>query len=479
MADVTPVTPRPRRPPVTRRSALGAAGIAGLGGAVGVGFWLRQQASAGITTDRQKVSHLLRRAGFAASAAEVESAIKQGVAATTDSLLHPERVDDGALDAGLATAHLDLTNVVKLRQWWLTRMVQTRRPLLEKTTLFWHGLLTSSYKKQGKSKDLAHVQNEFLRAHALGSLRDLLIGITKDGLMLRWLDGTGSSKAHPNENYARELMELFTMGVGNYTENDVREGARALTGWAVAEDGTVRFNPRAHDDGSKTFLGRSGNLGVEEVVDAILASPATPRHLSTRMWEFFAYPGPSDADLQPLVDAYSRTHGDIRAMLTALLTSPAFFSDKAYRALVKSPTELVVGLDRQLGIGVTRAQADAGEAMGQALFDPSNVAGWPGGAAWLSTGTWMARVRYLLTLASSQSAEVADAVHAAGAATLDDAVGHLVDAMVDGVITGGAHSALLDHAATIGKDLGGGSMSPAALADVAFILAATPEYQLA
>ncbi|MFY9614598.1 MAG: DUF1800 domain-containing protein [Candidatus Dormiibacterota bacterium] len=475
MADVT----TPTGPGIRRRSLLGAAGVASAGGAIGLGFWLRERAASGMTTDRQKATHLLRRAGFAPSPAEVDAAMHAGLSATTDSLLHPERVDDGKVEASLAAAKLDLTNVAQLRQWWLTRMVETRRPLQEKMTLFWHGVLTSSYRKQGQAKDLVHVQNDFLRGHALGNLRDVLIGITKDGMMLRWLDGTGSSKVHPNENYARELMELFTMGVGNYTEADVREGARALTGWAVAQDGSVRFNARAHDDGSKTFLGKTGNLGVDEVIDAIMAQPATPKYIARRMWEFFAYAAPSDGDIQPIVDAYNQTHGDIRAMMGALLASPAFFSDKAYRALVKSPAELVAGLNRQLGLPVSRAQAGAGEGMGQALFDPPSVAGWPGGAAWLSTGSWMARMRYLLTLSGDAQAAMGRAAADAGVKTPEAAVSHMADVMLEGSLTDGARQAIVDHAAAIVKDLGGGPLSPQAVADAVFLLAATPEYQLA
>ncbi|MDP9326025.1 MAG: DUF1800 domain-containing protein, partial [Candidatus Dormibacteraeota bacterium] len=460
MADVTTGA----GPGIRRRSLLGAAGVAGLGGAIGLGFWLRERATGSMTTDRQKATHLLRRAGFAPSPAEVDAAMHAGLAATTDSLLHPQSVDDGKLEASLASTKLDLTNVTQLRQWWLTRMVETRRPLQEKMTLFWHGILTSSYRKQGQARDLVHVQNDLLRANALGNLRDMLIGITKDGMMLRWLDGTGSSKAHPNENYARELMELFTMGAGNYTESDVREGARALTGWAVGQDGSVRFNARALDDGAKTFLGKTGNLGVDEVVDAILAQPATPKYIARRMWEFFAYGGPSDGDIQPIVDAYNQTHGDIRAMMGALLTSPAFFSDKAHRALVKSPAELVAGLNRQLGLPVSRAQAGAGEGMGQALFDPPCVAGWPGGAAWLSTGSWMARVRYLLTVSGDAQAALARAAADAGAKTPEAAVGHLADVMLEGSLTAGARQAVVDHAGAIVKDLGGGPLSPQAVA---------------
>src|ERR1700694_206547 len=261
---------------MSRRQLIGAGGVAGLGGVLGLNYWVRGQQSQGeITDNSQRVGHLLRRVGFGPTSAELAAAARAGVASTTDRLLHPERQDDSALESKLSQAALDLSKVEQLRQWWLMRMAYTQRPLQEKMTLFWHGLLTSSFRKQGRSYNLMLTQNQFLRQHALGNLRDMLIGITKDGMMLKWLDGTANNKVRPNENYARELMELFTMGVGNYTETDVREAARSLTGWAVDAAGTVTFRERAHDSGSKTFLGHTGNLGVEEVVDIILAQPAT------------------------------------------------------------------------------------------------------------------------------------------------------------------------------------------------------------
>ena len=468
--NATSVVPTAAAVRVSRRAAVaGGLGLAGLGSALGLGLLSRRGTAGQIGDQRQQASHLLRRAGFAASIAEVDAALKAGLGPTADTLLHPERVDDSALESRLRADNFDLQKVEQLRRWWLVRMSVSRRPLVEKMTLFWHGILTSSYRKVGKSYTLMSTQNQFLRQHALGNLRDLLVGISKDGAMLKWLDGTGSTKAHPNENYARELMELFTMGVGNYTETDVRELARAMTGWYVDAAGAVSFRERAHDTGSKTFLGHTGNLGVEEAVDLILAHPATPKYLATRMWEFFVYPSPSAADIQPVVAAYHESKYDIRAMMTALLASPRFYSNQAYRGLVKSPVELVAGASRQFGLTLDVNAFSAMDAMGQALFDPPNVAGWAGGENWLSTGAWMARVRWLIALSATPG--LARAMPTA--ARVEDAVATAVGAMVDGNLSSAARAAIIDHLRSAG--------SPASqvAADMFLLVAASPEYQLA
>lgn len=386
------------------------------------------------------------------------SVLHNGLDHTINTLLHPESVLDVQLDATLAAGTFDFTKLPDLRRWWLTRMVLTKRPLLEKMTLFWHGLLTSSYSASART-NLMYVQNEFLRTHALGSLSDLLVGITTDGAMLKWLDGTGSGKAHPNENYARELMELFTMGVGNYTEADVRAGARALTGWVVDKQNQVVFRPQAHDDSVKTYLGHTGNFGVKDVISIILDNPATPRYLAGRMWSFFVYPDPTDAELATVITAYRQSKGNIRSMMEAVLRSPAFSSPKAYRALVKSPVELIAGFARQMGHPIDAATAAAGDAMGQGLLDPPNVAGWPPGAAWLSTGSWMARMRYLLARSHGLPGT------ALPSGRPQAVVDHLLTRMIDGSVTPGARQALIDHGGTP--------------AELAFLVAATPEYQLA
>ncbi|GAC1575280.1 MAG: DUF1800 domain-containing protein [Candidatus Dormibacteria bacterium] len=454
---------------MSRRSLVGGSvGLAGLAGALGIAS-LVNEATASRPDPRQQAAHLLRRAGFSPAPAEVDAAVRAGIRATTESLLHPEKVDDAALESRLAADNFDLTRVEQQRRWWVVRMAVTRRPLIEKMTLFWHGLLTSSVRKVGKDYVLMSTQNQFLRQHCLGNLRDLLVGISKDGAMLKWLDGTGSSKAHPNENYARELMELFTMGVGTYGETDVRELARALTGWYVDASGTVEYRLKAHDGGVKTFLGHTGPLGLEEAVDIILANPATPQHLATRMWEFFVSPGPSAADLKPVIDAYHASRYDIRAMMTALLTSPAFFEARAYRSLVKSPAELVAGVARQFAISLDVNAIRAMESMGPALFDPPNVAGWPGGPGWLSTGSWMARVRWLLSLSTGPIARTTSLEVAEG--RFNEAVARAAATMVDGTLSAGARDAVAGHLRSVTPSRRPGELF--------FLLASSPEYQLA
>ncbi|GAC1374102.1 MAG: hypothetical protein NVSMB32_17400 [Actinomycetota bacterium] len=361
--------PGPPERRLNRRQLLGLAGLGGVVAAAGTAYLVEHPAAAH-PAPRAQAAHLLRRAGFAPSQAELTAAMARGLSRTIDDLVHPERVDDSALDAALAGHSFDFTKVADLRRWWLTRMALSRRPLVEKMTFFWHGLLTSSIDKAGKGA-LMYVQHPFLRSHALGTLGDLMTGISRDGAMLRWLDGTGSNKAHPNENYAREFMELFTMGVGNYTQADVTAAARAFTGWVVDQQGQVSFRPPAHDDGVKTFLGHTGKFGLNDIVSIVLAHPATPRYLAGRLWSFFAYPNPSDADLAPVVEAYSKTHGNIAAMLEAVLRSPGFAGPTAYRALVKSPTELIAGLARQLSIPVDALAGYAGQGMGHATSGPA------------------------------------------------------------------------------------------------------------
>lgn len=458
--------PHTRR--LSRRQLLGLAGAGVLAaGAGGATYALVARGDPSGT--RTQAAHLLRRAGFAPSAAEVDAVVSMGIPQAIDQLLNPASVDDSALDRSLATQSFDFTKIADVRRWWLIRMALTKRPLLEKVTLFWHGLLTSSYSKAGAG-DLMYVQNQFLRANALGSLSDLLTGISKDGAMLRWLDGTGSNKADPNENYAREFMELFTMGVGNYTQDDVVAAARALTGYAVTAAGQVVYRPAAHDDGFKTFLGQTGNWAMPDVVRIVLAHPAAPEYLAGRMWSFFAYPNPSAADLAPVIDAFHATDGSVKAMLQAIFTAPGFSSPQAYRALVKSPTELIAGYARQLALPVGPAEAAAGDGMGQALFDPPNVAGWPQGAAWLSTGTWMARARYLLGR-SREAGALAAAKGGMGMGSVASGVDGLLALMVDGDVAAGARDAIVTHVS--------GLPAPAAAAEALFLVAATPEYQLA
>ncbi|HEY3242917.1 MAG TPA: DUF1800 domain-containing protein, partial [Phycisphaerae bacterium] len=295
---------------------------------------------------------------------------------------------------GLSRRHTE-----ELRAWWIRRMIVTPRPLEEKMTLFWHGLFTSG-EREVRGGHLLARQNALLRAHALGSFRDLLLGISKDPAMLRYLDNASNRKGHPNENYARELMELFTMGEGNYTEKDVTEAARALTGWAVTPEGEFRVVRRAHDDGSKTLLGATGNFGGEDVIDIILKQKATPRHLATRLIKFFVQDEPP-ADLVDALTARLRKNKyDLRDALRGLFKSEAFYSNDAVLSQIKSPVELIVGTLRRLEIEPQdfAAMVFVCRNMGQDLFQPPNVKGWDGGRDWITTATLFTRYNVALAL---------------------------------------------------------------------------------
>src|SRR5579885_898094 len=309
-----------------RRTLIAGAAVAGLGALVAA----EAASTAGLRSqplsDDVKLRHLLRRAGFGASSAELDQYRKLGLSGTVDRLIDYESVDNSALENRLKSYNLDPNKYADLARWWALRMIYTARPLEEKMTLFWHGLLTSAVSKVGRSNPM-FVQNQFLRANALGSFPDILKGISKDPAMMVWLDLETNRKGHANENYARELMELFSMGVGNYTEQDVRESARAFTGWVVrrklsapgAYDFESAFVPRFHDTGSKTFLGQTGNFNGDDVVDIIVKEPVSAQFITRKLFSFFVYPNPTDDELKPFVDVYTSSKYSIRAVMKAIL----------------------------------------------------------------------------------------------------------------------------------------------------------------
>lgn len=343
--------------------------------------------------DLRLAAHLLRRSGFGGSLEEARAALEAGPqAAARASARAAAGEETAALDAALE-ALLDSKEPHGLRAWWALRMVGTPAPIVDKLALFLHGHFASGFRKVQSARG-AYAQCRLFLDGGLGSFRDLARAVASDAAMLVYLDGAKSERARPNENFARELMELFTLGRGRYTEADIREGARAFTGWRV-EDGRARFVPGAHDSGEKTFLGRRGPLGASEAVDACIDHPACAPFLARKLLGFFAMPDPP----APLVDAFARR---LRAesmrlgpALEILFASRAFFSDAAYRSLVKSPAEHAVGTLRALGGRVAgRPLADALAEMGQALFDPPNVKGWEGGHAWIHSATWIARANF-------------------------------------------------------------------------------------
>jgi uncharacterized protein (DUF1800 family) len=394
---------QPRRG-LSRRALFGTAlGVAGVGTtAVVAGVLIEQRRQSAPVASNQQIGHLLRRAGFGATPADLKLYSPLGYKGAVDRLLNYQSVSDDQMEQRLQALNLDLNIPAQQQRWWLLRMAWTQRPLLEKMTLFWHGVLTSSFAKVGGRPAYMRmiVQNNFLREHAFDTYDNLLLGITADPAMLIYLDLTKSRKTMPNENYARELMELFSLGLGNYTQQDVFQGAAALTGWHVIGNTTQsRFVARDHNTAVKTYLGQTGNFDYKDVVRILAAHPATAHTLTGKLFTFFVHENPSDADLKPLIDTYVSSNHSIGAVMRTLLLSPQFSSQQAYRARVKSPTEFVVGaycvLNGQQGTLGLEAMTTV---MGQTLFNPPNVAGWPGdklSSTWLNSGTWMARLNYI------------------------------------------------------------------------------------
>lgn len=349
--------------------------------------------------ERRKLAHLLRRAGFGARPSEWEEYSRLGLAETTRRLLHPEATPDN-LEELLKTIggnFVDFDTLDGVRSWWIFRMAQTRRPLEEKMTLFWHNHFATANYKVNNPRWMAN-QIETFRKHALGNFRSLLLEMARDPAMLVWLDGAQNKLGAPNENFAREVLELFTVGVGSgYTERDIQEAARCFTGW-VYDNGarTFVFNPFLHDDGWKTVLGQSGNFHGDEVIDIIVRQPATGKYLATKLWKFFVADDAPPREIERVAKAYFANNFSVGAMVEAILTSPAFYDERNYYTRIKSPVEFVVNVIRTLDVPLLTIKnlPDVIEAMGQDLLNPPNVAGWPGGKAWINTRTLLARVNF-------------------------------------------------------------------------------------
>ncbi|MEO8566611.1 MAG: DUF1800 domain-containing protein [Betaproteobacteria bacterium] len=362
--------------------------------------------------------HLLNRTGFGATQAEIEHYVGMsreeaarallGTARTATLTPPPTMVATGPLHyprrgAGASDEELKMFRQqqvregLELRGWWVGEMLSTPSPLTERMTLFWHNHFVSSQQKV-KLAELMYRQNVTLRAQALGNFGAMLHAVARDPAMLVYLDSAQNRKGAPNENFARELMELFTLGEGNYGESDVKEAARAFTGWSLdRERGEFVFRRAVHDYGSKTVLGRSGNFDGDDVIDILLAQPSTAEFVSRKLWREFVSPNPDAAEVKRIAAHFRDSGYDIKTALYALLTSDAFYARQNRGTLVKSPVDLVVGALRQFGMhpGDSIPFAVAGAGMGQNLFAPPNVKGWPGQQAWINTSTLLARKQFL------------------------------------------------------------------------------------
>ncbi len=401
---------------------------------------------------RAELAHLLRRATFGPRADEVDRAEQVGLAGTLEGLLNPTAPDAGAAATAIPSFGTDLRYMLgsqpsredrqKAQQeeadrrrtavlWWLDRMVAADHQLAEKLTFFWHGHWATSVQKVNDPGLMLRQQQTF-RDLGGGDFGALLRAMLRDPALILWLDGELNTAKAPNENLAREAMELFTLGVGNYTETDVRQAARALTGWQVDRvNRTSSFNPRRHDSGDKTILGRSGPLDADGFAGILLDQPVNGAFLATRLWYRFAADAPIAAEIRDRLAATYRPGHDITALVRAMFTDPAFAGTGGQ--LVRQPVEWAVGAMRQLGIrpaalpsNVQRQLISGLTAMGQSLFAPPSVGGWPGGAAWLTSSSAETRLQLSAALAGHASRPVLDELARAQADQRPEALARLL-----------------------------------------------------
>ena len=362
----------------------------------------------------EEARHLLSRTGFGASYNEIvdiqpleyEAAVDKLLSSTSTAAVTPAPVWVNEPIAGRSDKKGSLSREerkarqkilrkrsLELKAWWYREMIDTPSQLSEKMALFWHNHFTSSFKKV-KSPSLLYHQNQLLRQYAMGSFADLLHKIARDPAMILYLDTQTNLKKSPNENFARELLELFTLGEGNYTEVDIKEGARAFSGWSVnKKTGKFRLRPKQHDEGEKRFMGHRGNFGGDEIINLLLDNPRTAEHITHKLWLEFVSDTPDPAQVEALAHQLKNSGYEMKPLLKALLLSPAFRDPGNRGTLIKSPVELAVGTIRTLEISVmeTRPLVHYGRVLGQDIFDPPNVKGWAGGTGWIDTNTLLLR----------------------------------------------------------------------------------------
>ena len=369
--------------------------------------------------DLSLIAHLMRRAGFGVTRSELEEYSTRSYEDLVEDLLHPERFPDVEEDV-LQRYYTTLVGEDALQTWtarWIYRMINSKRPLQEKVALFWHHVFATAWSKSEHTSSMVR-QIESFRRNGLSDLRTILVALSKDPAMLYWLDNSENHKTDPNENYGRELLELFTMGVGNYMERDIKMAARAFTGWTFAQPiplypygqspAEFLYREDDHDGGVKTFLGETGRFNGEDIVDIIVRQPSTARFICRHLYNFFVADEPQvpawnetppqDPEaIDALVEAYFDSGGELRSMLRVLFNAD-FFKEARFRK-VKSPAELVVGTVKLTGAhrfpepGLLKLY-EAASVMGQHLMNPPTVEGWHTGKEWIDGGTLNARVNF-------------------------------------------------------------------------------------
>ncbi|MGN6580526.1 MAG: DUF1800 domain-containing protein [Bordetella sp.] len=282
------------------------------------------------------------------------------------------------------------------RVWWVTEMLHTPSPLTERMTLFWHNHFVSGQDKVPWPQTML-AQNLLLRRDALGNFGAMLHDVAKDPAMLQYLDGASNRKGHPNENFAREVMELFTLGEGHYTQKDVTEAARAYTGWGLNGQAQFVWRPRMHDNGDKTVFGKTGNFDGDQMLDLLLARPETARLVTAKLWREFISDTPDPRQVAAMADAFRSHNYDIRTVLHALFLSKAFWQQEHKGSLTRSPVDFVIGTVRafDIGYGSPLPLVAALNQLGQNLYAPPDVKGWRGGQTWINSATLLARDRFI------------------------------------------------------------------------------------
>jgi uncharacterized protein (DUF1800 family) len=369
--------------------------------------WEPYEPSPAAPWNLQRVGHLFRRAAFGATHEQLQTALNEGPAKTLDRLLAggPDQTEFYQKFDRLGDTVSAYNSDEQMRAWWLFALVNSPHPLREKMTLFWHNHFATSNAKVNHVGYMIR-QNQLFRRHALGRFDIMLQEVSKDPAMLVWLDTIQSRKGKPNENYARELMELFSLGLGHYSEFDIREAAKAFTGWTLKNE-NFYFNPSEHDPSPKRVFGREGNYGGEDIVKLCLEKEASASFIVRKLYRAFISETqtPSDALIEPLAERFRRSRFDLHDLVGTMLRSRLFFSEAAYRARIKSPVEFALGLVRGLeGQVGTQSLAEALDNLGQRLFYPPSVKGWDGGENWLNGTTLLLRQNLALAMTSTEDA---------------------------------------------------------------------------
>ncbi|WP_425066323.1 DUF1800 domain-containing protein [Reyranella sp.] len=420
-----------------RRSFVGG-GVA-LSAGLASGLWSAGRARAASAMGFDEARHLLCRTSFGVTPAEIHALEALDYTAAVDRLLasaRREAVTPAPEWIGMGPAELQRRQraaeaerkqrvdgkkpeeVVlpvreqgrQLKNWWVEEMIVTDQPLVERMTLFWHGHFTSSLAKVRYPSALFR-QNALFRREALGNYATLLKAVARDPAMLIYLDGRGSVARQPNENFARELLELFTLGEGHYGEADIKAAAHAFTGWSVdRESGRFVEHPGQHDDGQKMFLGKTGRFGGDDILTILLAHPRTAEMIVDKLWREFVSLKPDPAEVARLAVAFRQSGYEIRPLMRAIFLSAAFRDPVNRGALIKSPVDLIVGTVHVLGLPVPEKTGLVRmlQGLGQVPFDPPNVKGWAGGENWISTYTLLLRQQFLRRMIEATTVALMD-----------------------------------------------------------------------